>query len=310
MTSVLVTGAGGFLGRAVGRRFLQAGWTAVGLGSTRDHATRWHTFHRMTLPDPVLADVLRRHRPDVLVHCAGRASVPASLAEPGRDFDAGPLVLFDVCEHLRRSSPRTRLIFLSSAAVYGDPRSLPIDEAHEARPVSPYGFHKKMCELVCTEFARCYGLPTAVARIFSAYGPGLHRQVVWDTCTRAVQEAEVLLHGTGAETRDFIHVDDAAAAIHLMATRADCTGEAYNLASGVETSIADLAAEVVARVAPGKPIRFSGLGQPGMPLRWRANVARLRGIGFQPARDLHDGLGDTIAHHQREIAARCLKQSA
>lgn len=310
MKSVLITGAGGFLGGAVGRRFAAEHWSVVGLGATVDSTMRWNAFHRMMLPDVRFADVLESVRPDVLMHCAGRASVPESFADPRGDFDSSPLVLFEVLEQIRRSSPHTRVIFLSSAAVYGNPRSLPIDETHACAPVSPYGFHKRMCEELCEEFTRCFGVATASARIFSAYGSGLHRQVVWDICEKALRDREVLLQGTGEESRDFIHVDDAAAALFLLATQGECVGGAYNVASGIETRIADLAAEVVSNVAPGKKVRFSGSIPQGMPQRWRADITRLRAIGFQPARAFRAGLGETLAHHQREIAGRCLKKSA
>lgn len=310
MNSVLVTGAGGFLGRAVGRRFASEHWSVFGLGATVDATMRWNAFHHMTLPDVRFADVLKTLRPDVLVHCAGRASVPESFGDPRGDFDSSPLVLFEVLDQVRRLSPQTRVIFLSSAAVYGNPCSLPIDENHVCAPMSPYGFHKRMCEQLCEEFTRCFDVATASARIFSAYGPGLRRQVVWDVCEKALRDPEVLLQGTGEESRDFIHVDDAAAALYLLATRGECDGGAYNLASGDETRIADLASEIVATVAPGKTVRFSGRAAQGMPQRWRADITRLRGIGFQPACAFRTGLGETLAHHQREIAGRCLKKSA
>src|SRR5438552_189686 len=79
-----------------------------------------------------------------------------------------------------------------------------------ARRLSPYGYHKRQAELICEEFSRVYALPTAVARIFSAYGPGLRRQVVWDICEKALATGKLELRGTGAESRDFIHAADIA----------------------------------------------------------------------------------------------------
>jgi UDP-glucose 4-epimerase len=75
-------------------------------------------------------------------------------------------------------------LLLSSAAVYGNPQTLPVGEDQPVAPLSPYGFHKRQAELLVEEFARIYGLKGAVARIFSAYGPGLRRQVIWDICDR------------------------------------------------------------------------------------------------------------------------------
>lgn len=310
MRSVLVTGAAGFLGRAVCRRFALEGWTVSGLGSAGDRPPGCQAYHRMALPDSRCGVLIASLQPAVIVHCAGRASVPESFHDPGRDFAASAGVVFALLDEVRLHSPGSKLLLLSSAAVYGDPRRLPIDEAHEPSPVSPYGFHKRICEELAAEFTRCFGLRTAIARIFSAYGPGLRRQVVWDLCERVIADGPLLLQGTGAETRDFIHADDVAAALFLIATRADCGGEAYNLASGEETSIADVAAAVVERLAPGTPVRFSGVLPPGVPSRWRADVTRLKTLGFHPERDLQRGLAETLDWNRRELATRCLKKSA
>jgi len=310
MSVALITGAGGFLGNAIARTFADRQWTVVGLGRTNKRSRHSAEHHRMTLPDPRLGMLLRHCRPDVVVHCAGCTSVPESFHKPERDFSAGPPVMFELLDHVRRASPQARVVFLSSAAVYGNPRSLPIREQHLPRPVSPYGFHKRMCEVLCEQFTRCFDVATVIARIFSAYGPGLHRQVIWDICEKALGGREVVLQGTGEETRDFIHVDDAAEAVFLLATTRRCAGKTYNLASGAEMKIADLAAKIVGQVAPGTPVHFAGNSPPGMPRRWRADVRRLEALGFRATTDIDGLLGDTVAHHQREIAARCLRKSA
>ena len=121
------------------------------------------------------------------------------------------------------------------------PCRCPVSETHKPAPLSPYGYHKLQCELLCEEFARLFALPTATARIFSAYGPGLRRQVVWDIFERVLTTGALVLHGTGAESRDFIHATDIARALVRLADMAPCQGEVYNVASGEEVTIAGLA---------------------------------------------------------------------
>lgn len=310
MRSAIVTGAGGFLGSAVGRCFSRQKWSVIGLGSSVDTTASWDAFYPLMLPNPRLTELLSIHQPDVLIHCVGSASVPSSFTAPDRDFVASPVVLQELLEQVRRVSPRSRVIFLSSAAVYGSPRQLPISEQDELNPESPYGFHKRMCEELCEEYSRFFGIQTAVVRIFSAYGPGLRRQVVWDICEKALRESEVLLQGTGEESRDFVYVDDAAAALLRIAMQAECVGEAYNLASGIETNIEELAKLIVSRLAPGKRIRFSGQKPQGMPQRWRADISSLHKLDFQNMYSFEAGLDKTLAWYQQEVAEICRRQSA
>src|SRR5207248_3256916 len=125
----------------------------------------------------------------------------------------------------------------SSAAVYGQPDRLPVGETAPLRAISPYGEHRVVCETLL----RDSGLPAVVARVFSAYGEGLRRQVLWDICAKAINSAEVALDGTGDESRDFVHAEDVAAAVVVLIRKADFGGEPYNVATGVETRIGELA---------------------------------------------------------------------
>ncbi|MES2571746.1 MAG: SDR family oxidoreductase, partial [Verrucomicrobiota bacterium] len=240
MKSVLITGVAGFLGRHAARQFSREGWRVIGVDDASPENAQpaaGALYHRMRLPSPALRELLRAARPDVFVHCAGRASVPLSMDDPASDFRDNTLLTFEMLEMLRREAPACRFLFLSSAAVYGNPEALPVEESHRVAPLSPYGYHKRQCELLCEEFSAIFGLPTAALRIFSAYGPGLRRQVIWDICERVLTSGELRLRGTGNESRDFIHAIDIGRALTCIASQAPCQGEIYNLASGREATI-------------------------------------------------------------------------
>jgi UDP-glucose 4-epimerase len=183
---------------------------------------------------------------------------------------------------------------------------LPVSETHSAKPLSPYGFHKLQGELLCEEFAQVYGLGTASVRIFSAYGPGLRRQVIWDMCAKLLSPARepILLYGTGRESRDFIHARDVARALLLLATSAPCKGERYNLGAGREVTIAELfqmlSRELGCRTEP----IFSGESRPGDPLNWRADISRLKSLGFEPSVDLEQGLRTFAAWVTAELSGK------
>ena len=292
--TLLLTGAAGFLGRFCAREFTARGWAVTGADrGPSEFAPDGIAYERIELPSAALGALIRQVRPDACIHAAGCASVAFSMEQPGVDFHAGVVVTFELLEALRRFAPGCRTVLLSSAAVYGNPAALPVGEEQAPAPLSPYGFHKLQGELLADEFAQLFGLPVAVARVFSAYGPGLQRQVVWDTCGKLLRRGDVHLRGTGEESRDFIHAADVASALATLVEAAPLRGERYNVASGVETSIAALATDLARCLRPEARLVFDGRQNPGDPLNWRADIARLTALGFRPAVPLAHGLRET-----------------
>lgn len=296
--SVLVTGVSGFIGRYVARHFKGQGWTVIGIdNSPPENAPRsfLSAYYRLHLPDEELHRLLQEHQPDFCIHCAGSASVGLSVTNPDVDFHSNTVVTFEVLDALRRHAPHCSFIFLSSAAVYGNPDTLPVPETQSPNPISPYGFHKWQCEQLCAEFATVYNLPTASVRIFSAYGPGLRRQVVWDICWKTITSDALHMLGTGQESRDFIHPLDITKALQLIVESASMQGEVYNLASGQEVTIEALATMVVNALGYDLSPQFDGIVPPGVPRNWRADISKLRALGFEPSISLQQGIA-TYAH--------------
>jgi UDP-glucose 4-epimerase len=210
------------------------------------------------------------------------------MSDPRADFEASVTVTADLLEQIRQHAPTCRTVCISSAAVYGDPDRLPITEDGPIQPISAYGFHRRMCEELCEEYAGLFELPVATARVFSAYGPGLRRQIVWDICRRALSDPAIELRGTGDESRDFIHGSDVGRALAVLIRRAPCRGEAYNVASGVE-------------VPP--PVQFSGVQNPGNPSNWRAAIAPVTELGFAPLTSLEQGIANYVDWCRAQLTA-------
>ena len=302
--TVLVTGALGFLGRAICHFFGEQGWRVIGvdlLPAPEDLPVGFAAYHAMALPSPAFETIVAEYQPRVCVHGAGCASVGMSMNDPAADYRGNTLLVFEVLDALRRNAADCRFLLLSSAAVYGDPASLPVTETHPVRPLSPYGYHKRQAELVCEEFTAIYGVPTAATRIFSAYGLGLRRQVVWDICERVLTTGKLKLHGTGTESRDFIHAADIARGLHCVATNAPCAGEVYNLATGRELTISELAARLLGALDCSVLPEFDGAATPGNPRNWRADISRIAALGFQPAISLEQGLGEVATWCREEL---------
>ena len=287
--SILITGANGFIGSHLVREF-QPDYTVVGLSTgSVNHPGGADIYYQMSLPHADIEQIFARHRPRFCIHCAGPASVGHSVNHPAVDFHVGPVTLFQIADTIRKQELDCTIVFPSSAAVYGNPQRLPVAEEHPSAPISPYGFHKKIGEDILIEFQTLYGVPYLVLRIFSCYGAGLRKQLLWDVCGK-VRQGELRLFGTGSETRDFIHVHDLAAAVK----RVMCSGvrnRVFNLGNGEQVSIADMVEEVrKAFGASCPPAGFSGEVRPGDPRNWEADISELRNLGYSPSISLQQGV--------------------
>jgi UDP-glucose 4-epimerase len=299
MKRILITGATGFIGRALAESFLEGGTSSVfavasnggGLPSGLAGSVG------LRLPHPDLRRCLAEWQPDLVFHCAGSALPARSLSDPAGDFLSAVPVMQELLEGLRLEAPGAHLVMLSSAAVYGQPERLPVSELDPIRPLSPYGYHKWMAELLCQEYSAIYGLRTTCARVFSAYGPGLRKQILWDAISKLRGNDGAVFFGTGAETRDFIYIDDLVAALRLLGDRPDEAPHlACNVASGRETRIDEAVAAVAGALGISSGTwRFSGEVAPGAPSCWRADIGRLGRLGFVPSVAFEDGVRRTVA---------------
>jgi UDP-glucose 4-epimerase len=290
MPTVVVTGAAGFLGSYILRELIARSWRVVGTDRTGSRDLRI-----LDLPSPELAPLLQKLRPEVIVHAAGPASVPRSLADPAADFRESMLPLLNVLDAIRQTGLSCRVVYLSSAAVYGNPAGLPVSESHPAAPISPSGYHKWMGEKLIEEYHRVYGLGGCSVRIFSAYGRGLRRQVLWDAAWKILRGPVAELIGTGRESRDFVHASDVARGIAAVVEHGAFESEVYNLGSGRETSIAELAHLLAGALGRQANFTFSGSARTGDPARWYADITRLSRLGYEPQVDLRDGVADFAA---------------
>lgn len=278
--TVVVLGAGGFLGRYICREFYDRRHRVAGVGRTTSAMNATACFLPGDLLEMDLSAFLHKEKPRWVINAAGGASVGKSFEQPYEDWRRTVQVQARILEAIRQSAPQAFYIFLSSAAVYGEPSQLPVTEEMSCNPISPYGMHKWQAEILQEEYSRFYGLQGAVLRIFSAYGEGLQRQVIYDLCQKIRQSGTKLeVYGTGKETRDFIHADDVARAIHCVANQ--CATGTFNVASGQQICIGDLARLMVEELRPGLPIVFTGEGKEGDPLQWEADVSRLQRLGFR-----------------------------
>lgn len=305
MKTAVVIGGAGFLGTHICNRLHESQWKvlSVGRGTNR---LNFIEHEEVTLPNDRLLAIIDEHRPSLCVHCAGRASVALSVTDPFGDFQANSVLTAAVLDTIRRFQPECVFLTISSASVYGNPERLPIREEDSLAPVSSYGYHKYIEELLCREYATLHGIRTASLRVFSAYGRGLQRQVVWDVATKAanVNSGQIVLRGTGSESRDFIHAQDVAQAVELIVKKAPLQGEAYNIATGVEVPIRQLARELLELAGSKAELCFDGISPSGYAHRWHADTLRLQQLGFRNEVSFADGLAEVIASVRTHAAQK------
>lgn len=289
--TVLITGTRGFFGGYVAKHYLAAGWRVIGLGhgSPGCACEGRMVWHRA---DVVLENLERlEFEPDLLVHCAGGGSVSASLRDPfgehARTVDSTAAVL----EYVRRHCPRTPVVYPSSAAVYGHAAQCPASEggAVPLRPASPYGVHKLMAEQLCAGYGAHFGVSVAVVRFFSLYGEGQRKQLLWEAC-RKIAQRDDLYSGTGEESRDWLHADDAARLVAAVAAHASPACPVYNGASGTATTVRQALTLLYRELAPSRHPRFSLQARHGDPCDQRADIGHTLSTGWAPQIPLDHGV--------------------
>lgn len=265
---IVITGASGFIGKNLWEYFEARGYSVIACVSNNETNSSTYLIHDILLPNFQFEVLLEKEKPDFLIHCAGGASVSESFLDVQKDFFKNVVVTDFILDSLRKYSPSTKMIFLSSAAVYGNPSELPITLKTPQEPISPYGFHKMLCEINCKKYYQLFGVPITIARIFSVFGPGLKKQILWDIYQKACHTEAITLNGTGNETRDFIYVTDLAKIIYQLLQFSSFDANTINVATGREITIRDLATEFLAKLSVVKPLCFDGDIRPGDPTRW------------------------------------------
>ena len=251
---VVVTGGAGFVGSNTVRRLLESSATVVVLDD-------FYTGAEANLPPPSPnLEVIRGSvtdyplvrkiiKPDdVIIHEAAR-NIIVSTRNPREDYEVNIGGTLNVLMAAREVGVR-RVVYTSSASVYGNPRYLPINEDDATNMLSPYSVSKFAGENYCKAFYESYGLSTAVVRYSNVYGPGQSPDnpycgVVSKFFEAASAGQSPRIHGDGEQTRDFTYVDDAVEATLLAAFMAKADGQVYNVGTGRETTVNQLARTII-----------------------------------------------------------------
>jgi UDP-glucose 4-epimerase len=164
---------------------------------------------------------------------------------------------------------------------------MPIAVDDPLNPASPYGLHKKMAEDLCRAYGRHFGVRSALVRLFSIYGVGLRKQLLWDACGK-IGGGDPTFGGTGRETRDWLHVEDAAALMLHGAHHASVACPVVNGGTGEATPISMIVNAIAEDLGVDESPRFSGASRPGDPTDYQADISGALAWGWTPTRRWRD----------------------
>jgi UDP-glucose 4-epimerase len=290
MSTVVVTGVSGYIGGQTALLLKDAGERVIGIDRRPLPSHLKGVCDRFVQEDfasKLALSTIVQERPDAIVHCAGTSLVGPSMINPAEYYENNVKNTFELLELVRRAMPRTKFVYSSSAATYGEPVMLPIHEVDPAEPVSPYGQSKLMIDMMLESYHRAYDLDYVSFRYFNACGadpkkrhgqePGA-THIIARVLESIRDHKEFVLYGTDYPTadstciRDYVHVDDIARA-HSLAIYHDIPSGVYNLGSSTGTSNQEiiLAAERIT----GKKLKVVlGEARPGDPPMLTASSAK------------------------------------
>jgi len=238
---------------------------------------------------------------DYVFHEAALVSVVESVERPLLTEEINVLGTLNILKAL--SDGQGKLIFASSAAVYGDNQNLPLKESEKPKPLSPYGITKVSAEYYCKVFYELYGVPTVSLRYFNVFGErqgyNQYAGVISIFINRALNGEPLIIYGDGRQTRDFIYVKDVVKANILAAESSRANGKVFNVARGERTTIVELALKIIDATNSPSSIIFDK-PRPGDIKHSQADISEIKKLGFKLDYSLEEGLLKTVKWYRRK----------
>ncbi len=298
---VLVTGGAGFIGSRVAAAYQAAGYEVLVVDDLshgkRSNVPAGARFEELDIRRPEIEEVVREFRPDVVNHHAAQVAVRVSLDRPAYDADVNILGSLRVIEACRAAGVAKFIYSSSGGAAVGEPRYLPVDEQHPVMPLSPYGISKQTVEHYLRFYGQTYGLRYTVLRYANVYGPVQDAEgeagVVAIFVRRMLADQEVVIHGDGRQTRDFVYIDDIVQANVLALTHGD--GGIFNLGIGKQTDINTIFSELKQITGYTRSPRHVPAPPGEVRYIYLDSSLAQRELGWKAIVPLEDGLQQTVA---------------
>ncbi|MHA2407934.1 MAG: NAD-dependent epimerase/dehydratase family protein [Candidatus Ranarchaeia archaeon] len=295
---ILVTGATGFLGTHLAKRLLSLGANVSAI-SLAEPSSSFPQHNNLNLQLKDITEITKKEveNYEVVIHLAALSQPRDSIANPLETFRINTLYTVHLLELLRQINPSAYFIFPSTVLVYGLPLQLPISEEHPTHPSTPYAASKLAAETAITSYYTNYELPTTIFRLFNSYGPGQAQSNVIPTIIAQAQKKSEIELFDSSTARDFIFVDDVINAFEkAIETQDQCSGQIFNVGTGISTKITHLV-DHVSKILDKpltiheNPLPINRRGPPEV----KADISKIqKAIRWTPQFTLEDGLRKII----------------
>ena len=302
MKKIWITGVNGFIGNHLYHYLNKKNHIISGIGFSKEKnekkfLDKSNFFHEGRISSKNLSILYESTgSPDIIFHLAGGSSVGNSLQNPKLDYANTVTSTFNLLEFIRKKNLKSKVIFSSSAAVYGKNYLDPIKESFLSQPFSPYGFNKFIAEKLCESYSTNFKIKVSIVRFFSVYGILARKQLIWDICNKLKKNNELIeLFGTGNEKRDWIYIRDAVKLLELVAQNQSEGTCIYNGSSGFHYSVKDIVEKICEIISLRPKINFNKITRLGDPISLIGCSKKVADqLNFKPTYDISKGLEEYI----------------
>jgi len=298
---MLVTGGAGFIGSHLVDKLIELGNDATVIDDLsygkKQYINKKADFYELDIRDyRKLVEVIKVIRPEFIFHLAAIAATKETSAgwrNPNEVHQVNAIGTLNVLRAIIELDIDPRMVYASSAAVYGRIKHLPINEEDPTNPISPYGISKLTAEKYMNAYYSEYGVKSTSLRIFNVYGPRQTRYVMFDILRKLHENRNKLeVLGNGNQVRDYCYITDAVEAFILAAERNASIGKVFNIGSGKPTRINELVRKII-KITGSEKTEIHCTGES-----WRGDIPKLfsdtskakMALGFEPKVDLENGL--------------------
>lgn len=310
MDKILITGGAGFIGSSLANKLYQTNKLVIiddlSMGN-QDNLPKSENIEFIigcVTDHNLMKRVLSENQFTYIYHLAAIASVADSVARPLETHRINFDSVFNLLELAKQyQQGLKRLVFASSAAVYGDEPTLPKKEESVIKPLTPYAIDKFAAEKYVLAYSQLYNVPTSAVRFFNVYGSKQNPNspysgvisIILDRLKRkqAGEEISFTMFGNGEQSRDFVYVEDVMNALELVAKSDKSLGEVYNVATGTETSLNELVRILSESLEIQLPIDYQE-SREGDIEHSLADISKIKELGFNPEYSVVAGLNDCI----------------
>ena len=306
MEKILITGGAGFIGSTLANHLGKENVVIVvddlSMGKVENlEMDRNITFIEGDVADSVLMEeIIRANQFDYIFHLAAVASVADSVARPVETHRVNFESVLMLLELIRKYQPNLkRIVFSSSAAVYGDEPTLPKKEESIIRPLTPYAIDKFAAEQYVLDYCHLYDVPGSAVRFFNVYGPNQNPNspysgvisILVDRYKKqlAGEKTSFTLYGDGSQSRDFVYIDDVIQALLMVANKESALGQQFNVGTGKATTLLTLIQTIDQILETELALEYQP-ERSGDIHDSLADISKIQSIGYLPNYDVLSGM--------------------